>query len=481
MKLRELLGNKAPDVEICGITDDSRRVQTGFLFCAVRGLQSDGHDFIADAVRKGASAILCEHAPLQQNFERDVPVMVEAGLARIRGSIAARFHGDPSSRMTCIGITGTNGKTSVAWHVANMLELQAIPAGYLGTIGWGRVGHLQASDSTTASAIINQERLACLADGGVRYAAMETSSHALHQQRVDDVRLTAGVFTNLTRDHLDYHADMAAYGAAKRRLFELPSVQHAVINSDDEFGRALASEFAGKLNVVTCGRDGDVRYSHLRATPAGMRGRWQTPWGKATFELPMMGEFSVANAAASLAVLGVLGQDFRALVEVQRRLPPVPGRMQMYRVPDGPAVVVDYAHTPDALQVVLGALRQHCPGELVCVMGCGGDRDRGKRPLMAAAAEAFADVVWLTSDNPRSEDPDAILEDMRSGLRGKACVYECADRSDAIVRAIGCGSDKDLILIAGKGHEDYQELATGRIPYSDLKLVEDIVRRRAFS
>jgi UDP-N-acetylmuramoyl-L-alanyl-D-glutamate--2,6-diaminopimelate ligase len=479
MKLHELLAEDAPDLDIAGITDDSRRVMPGYLFCAVRGHQSDGHDFIDEAIRKGAAAVVTERlaAPVALS---PVPLLLKPDLGAMRGRMAARFYGEPSQKMRCIGVTGTNGKTSVAWHITNMLELMGQPAGYMGTIGWGRTSHLQASDSTTASAIINQERLAYLHDSGVQWVAMETSSHALDQRRVDAVTFAAGVFTNLTRDHLDYHRDMDAYGAAKARLFELPGLGHGVINSDDPFGRRLIEEFTGRIPLVTFGRKADVAFSHLRSGPTSIRGRWSTPWGKALFELPMVGEFSVSNAAAALATLGALGCNFESMVDVQRRLPAVPGRMQMYRIPEGPVVVIDYAHTPDALHVVLTALRQHCKHELVCVLGCGGDRDRGKRPLMTTAAEALADVVWLTSDNPRSEDPDHILEDMRSGLTGKACVYECVDRTDAIQRAIACSAAGDVILIAGKGHEEYQEFATGRVPYSDRRVVAEIIRQKAY-
>lgn len=480
MKLSALVGDKVPDVEVLGLTDDSRRVQPGFLFCAVKGLESDGHDYIAEAVSRGAIAVLCER-PAAAPIAGGIPCLEIQDLAQRRGQLAAAFHGRPSETMRCVAVTGTNGKTSVAWHLTNMLDRLGLPAAYLGTIGWGRVAHLQTADSTTAGAIINQERLACLQGNGVRWAAMETSSHALDQGRVDDIVFAAAVFTNLTRDHLDYHVTMTAYGEAKRRLFTLERLGTGVINVDDPFGKELAREFSSRLPVTTFGRDGAVRYSDLRASPRGVRGKWSTPWGQAAFELPAVGEFSVSNAAAALATLGALGMDLQALVEVQRYLPPVPGRMQMYTIPDGPLVVVDYAHSPDALRVVLQALRQHCGRELVCVFGCGGDRDRGKRPMMAAIAEEHADVLWLTSDNPRSEDPEAILEDMRAGLKGRACVYECVDRADAIARAIGCCSDGDVVLVAGKGHEEYQELATGRVSYSDRKLVAEIMRRKAGS
>ncbi len=482
MKLSDLLAaqvvNHVPDVNVLGITDDSRRVQPGFVFCAVRGLQSDGHAYVDEAIHKGASSILCEQ-PVEGAGEKDVPCLVVPGLAALRGRFAAAFHGEPSRRIKCVGVTGTNGKTSVAWFIANLLEQLGQAAAYLGTIGWGRVTHLQTTDSTTASAIVNQDRLACLADNGVRWAAMETSSHALDQARVDDVAFAVGVFTNLTRDHLDYHRTMEAYGDAKRRLFELPSIGMGVINVDDPFGQGLAGDLRSALPITTFGRKGDVSFTDLRSTPEGIRGRWTSPWGQAAFVLPLVGEFSVSNAAAALTTLCALGLDFEALVDAQRRMPAVPGRMQIYRMPEGPMVVVDYAHTPDALKVVLSALRPHCRGELVCLVGCGGDRDRGKRPLMASVAESLADVIWLTSDNPRSEDPETILAEMRAGLAGRSCVYECIDRADAITRAITCCSKDDVVLIAGKGHEEYQELATGRIPFSDRALVAELLRQKA--
>jgi len=478
MNLQALLGSQAPAIEIAGLTDDSRRVQPGYLFCAVKGHSADGHEFVDDALRRGAVAIISER-PLPL-VDPAIAVLVRPDLAARRGDWAACFHGYPAKVNRCIGVTGTNGKTSVAWFTAYMLELLGQSAGYMGTVGWGRIGHLQASDSTTAGAIVNQERLAWLLEHGVRATAMEVSSHALDQGRVDGIPFSAAVFTNLTRDHLDYHGTMTDYANAKRKLFETADLLFAVVNVDDEFGRTLVEEFRDRVQLVTYGRKAEVSWSNLRPGPTSIRGRWTTPWGQGLFELPMVGEFSVANAAAALAVLGAQGNDLHALIDAQRQLPPVPGRMQFFRVQDGPVVVVDYAHTPDALTVVLKALRQHSTGELVCVMGCGGDRDKGKRPLMAAVADELADVLWLTSDNPRSEDPELILDAMRGGLAGQSCVYECVDRADAIRRAVACANEGDVILVAGKGHEDYQEFATGRVPFSDVQIVQELVRMKAY-
>ena len=478
MNLQALLGLQAPSVEISGMTDDSRRVQPGFLFCAIKGSSSDGHDYVRDAIARGAVAIVVEHHV--HAGSDDVPMLVYPTLASERGRWAARFYGDPGRKLRCIGVTGTNGKTSVAWFVAHMLEQIGQAAGYMGTVGWGRVGHLRTADSTTAGAIVNQERLQCMVEQGVRWAAMEVSSHALDQGRTDEVPFAAAVLTNLSRDHLDYHVSMDAYAAAKRRLFESPEVALGVVNNDDAFGRSLAAQFHDRMQVLTYGKKADLSWSNLRIAGTSIRGRWTTPWGQALFELPLVGEFSVANAAAALGVLAAQGIDFQSLVDAQRRLPAVPGRMQFFSIPEGPVVVVDYAHTPDALTVVLKALRGHTRGDLVCVMGCGGDRDAGKRPLMTSVAEELADVLWLTSDNPRSEDPEQILEDMRGGLAGTRCVYECVDRADAIRRAIACSGEGDLVLVAGKGHEDYQEFGTGRVPFSDVGVVREILRQKAY-
>lgn len=478
MNLQALLGLQAPALEISGLTDDSRRVQPGYLFCAVKGHDTDGHQFVDDALRRGATAIISER-PLP-SVDPAIAVLIQPDLAARRGQWAAAFHGYPARANRCIGVTGTNGKTSVAWFTAYMLELLGQSAGYMGTVGWGRIGHLQAADSTTAGAIVNQERLAWLLEHGVRATAMEVSSHALDQGRVDGIPFAAAVFTNLTRDHLDYHGTMNDYADAKRKLFASADLPLAVINIDDEFGCRLVDEFRDRVQVITYGRKAEVSWNNLRPGPTGIRGRWSTPWGQGLFELPLVGEFSVANAAAALAVLAAQGHDLKTLIDVQRQMPSVPGRMQFFRIQDGPVVVVDYAHTPDALTVVLKALREHTRGELVCVMGCGGDRDTGKRPLMAAVADELADVLWLTSDNPRSEDPELILEEMRGGLAGRSCVYECVDRADAIRRAVGCADAGDLVLVAGKGHEDYQEFANGRVPFSDVQLVQDIVRQKAY-
>ena len=468
--LRMLLGDAGvPDVVVSGLTENSRAVEPGDAFVAVRGDRADGHDYARQAVARGAVCVLAERG--LENL--GVPVIVVDRLRARCGALASRLYGEPSRALRCVGVTGTNGKTSVAHHVADLATRAGLRAGYLGTLGWGELGCLAPTALTTADAAATQKRLARLRERGCAWACLEASSHALAQGRVDAVQFTAAVFTNLTRDHLDYHASLADYGAAKRRLFEYPSVRLAVINVDDAFGRELARSLNGP-DVITIGaRDADLRWECPHFHEAGMRARLCGPWGRATIDIPLFGEFSLANALSAIALLAASGLPFNDLVEQAAALSGVPGRMEFFRQPGCPTVVVDYAHTPDALGNALGALRAHCHGRLICVVGCGGNRDRGKRPLMAQAAMCAADAVWLTSDNPRHEDPAAIIQEMRSGLPVDAVVREEVSRAAAIEGAIAEATPGDLVLIAGRGHETHQDIQGRRIPLSD----RDVVRR----
>lgn len=461
-------------VMISGMTEDSRRVSAGDLFVAVRGDSTDGHAYVADAVARGAAAVVAER-PLA---DAGVPVVVVPELRARRGALAARLFGHPGDRLYCVGVTGTNGKTSIAHYLADLASRLGRPAGYLGTIGWGRVGALEASRLTTEDPITIQARLAALAAGGCRWAVMEASSHALAQDRVRDVPFRAAVFSNLTRDHLDYHADQAAYAAAKARLFVWPGLELAVLNVDDEFGRALRGMLADGVRCVGYGRsrDADLTWSELAFASGHAEGVWRTPWGEAPLRLPVQAEFSVANLAAALAVLCCDGAALEDVAAAAATVAPVPGRVERFERVGAPAVVVDYAHTPDALEKVLAALRPATRGRLICVFGCGGDRDAGKRPLMAAAAERHADVLWLTSDNPRSEDPMRIIDDMRTGLQHRVPARIEADRAAAIAAAIDDAEEGDVVLVAGKGHEDYQEIGGQRRPYSDRLLVAELLQ-----
>ena len=467
-------------LKVTGISDDSRAVCEGDLFVAVRGDASDGHDYVSKAVDSGAVAVLAERA-----VEANVPVVIAEDLKRQRSAIADRIYGEPSAALTCVGVTGTNGKTSIACFIAELAEKLGRPAGYMGTIGWGEPGALSPASLTTESAIMVQARLAGFRDRALDWAVLEVSSHALDQHRVDAVRFNYAVFSNLSRDHLDYHEDFESYGRAKARLFRFPDLAAAVINLDDDFGRRLAAEIDGAVQVLSYGESdsADVRWSDLDFHSAGVRGHLRTPWGAADFDLPLYGDFSVANAAAALCVLCDAGWTLDEVTSALGGLTPVPGRMEFFA--GAPTLVVDYAHTPDALGKMLAALKPHLNSEtadgearLICLCGCGGDRDRGKRPLMAAAACAEADEVWLTSDNPRSEDPAAIIDDMLAGVPDSARVEVCVDRREAIESAVRAAGPRDLVVIAGKGHEDYQEINGQKLPFDDRAIARALTEGR---
>ena len=468
MTLRELLDDPGlPQIGLAGLAEDSRKIEPGDGFVAVKGTAADGHDFTAQAIERGAVCVLAQRR-LQ---DPGVPVVVVDGLPERRGSLAARLYGHPSRKLKCAGITGTNGKTSIAHHLADLAGGLGHRAGYLGTLGWGELGKLTPAPLTTPDAIATQKRLACLHERGCAWAGMEVSSHALAQGRADAVEFEYAVFSNLTRDHLDYHASFADYGAAKRRLFEFATVRVALINVDDAFGRELAGSLEGP-EVITVGRSAaDLSWDKVEFRQSGLNARLSSPWGRAWIEMPVYGEFALANVAAAIGVLAAGGMSFPELVERARDLTGVPGRMEFFRQPGMPTVVVDYAHTPDAVANALAALAPHARGRLICVIGCGGNRDPGKRPLMARAAVAAADAVWLTSDNPRWEDPGAIIGQMRAGLERTAGVNEEADRGAAINGAIGEAGPDDLVVVAGKGHERSQEIQGCRKPFSDREAV----------
>lgn len=468
MDLRRLLDDAgAPALDVSGVVADSRRVQPGNLYVARRGRTFDGHDFVAAAVDAGAVAVVSERP-----VDTSVAGIVAPEIVRNAGLLGARFYGAPSRAMDVAAVTGTNGKTTVAYNMAR-ISAGAAATGYVGTLGWGTPPDLDASALTTEDPLVLQARLRELADRGISRVALEASSHALDQARVDDVDIDIGVFTNLSRDHLDYHGTPARYAAAKRRLFQRP-LRVAVINVDDVTGRAIAASAAQRMDVLSVGRTGTVRWTDLRYRSNGVAGVWATPWGRSRFELAAsFGEFSVYNAACVLASCCALGDSFGDVVDAMAELPGVPGRMQA--VASRPMVFVDYAHTPDGLHAVLKALRAHAgEGRVIVVFGCGGDRDRGKRPLMAQAAEAGADRVVATTDNPRSESPERILDDVMAGFSDPVAVLRVPDRREAIAAALDRADAQDVVLIAGKGHEDYQEVGGRRLPWSDAGIVAEL-------
>ena len=456
-------------VAVAGLALDSRQVREGEAFIALRGTQAHGVDFAAEAVRRGARVVLAE-APARAVVGIDVPLLWIDDLHARLGELAARFYGRPSASLHVIGVTGTNGKTSIVQLLAQALERCGRRAATIGTLGAGLHRALREGERTTPDAIQVQRLLADFRAQGASHVAMEVSSHALEQGRVGAVAFETAVFTNLTRDHLDYHGSMAAYGAAKARLFAWPGLRTAVINIDDAFGRDLAATLAADVRLLRYSAAGEetaeLAARDVVTTAAGLAFTLRTPWGTARVQSPLLGRFNVANLLAVAAVLGDQGVAFADLVAALSDLQPIAGRMNRLGGEAGrPLVVVDYAHTPDALEQALTALRAHCAGRLICVFGCGGERDAGKRPQMGAIAERLADVSIVTDDNPRGEDGDAIVAQILAGMSAPATVLR--DRAAAIGHALAMARPEDVVLIAGKGHETYQEDARGKHPFDD--------------
>jgi UDP-N-acetylmuramoyl-L-alanyl-D-glutamate--2,6-diaminopimelate ligase len=371
-----------------------------------------------------------------------------------------------------VAVTGTNGKTSTVQLLAQALQHAGHRAATIGTLGSGLHGAIRAGERTTPDAIAVHGLLAEFREAGASHVAMEVSSHALDQGRVNAVAFELAVFTNLTRDHLDYHGTMAAYGAAKQRLFAWPGLGAAIINIDDAFGRALVATLASGVKCLRFGierHDADIAARNVETVPSGLRFRLVTPWGEGDVATRLLGRFNISNLLAVAACLGRLGLSFAAIRDALGALAPVAGRMNRLGGSGAqPLVVVDYAHTPDALEQALTSLRAHCAGRLICVFGCGGERDAGKRPEMGAIAEALADCIIVTDDNPRSEDGDRIVEQIVAGLRHRQRATVERDRAAAIALAIASARPEDAVLVAGKGHEPYQEIAGMRLPFDDL-------------
>ncbi len=471
-----------PPLEVRGVVADSRRVRRGEVFCAVRGAGHDGLDFAAEAVARGAVAVLA--APRPSRPVLGVPVIYIEAFENHLGAIAARFYDDPSGRLRVIGITGTNGKSSVAHFLAQAWSaVSGQPGALCGTLGSGPPADLKPLAHTTPDAVTLQGELARLAAAGYGMVALEVSSHALSQGRVNGTHFTAAVFTNLSRDHLDYHEDLSVYGATKARLFYEHAPGLAVLNTADAFGAALAAELNGRLPVVRYAVDAhapaDVRGTVEMVSAAGLKLRLATPWGEASIAPSILGRFQAHNITAAAAALGGLGLPFDRLAAALDALAPVPGRMQPVTIGNGrPAVLVDYAHTPDALANALRTAREMTGGRLCVVFGCGGERDPGKRPLMGEVAVSLADRVILTDDNPRHESPAAIVAAIESGMTG-AAFDVIHDRAAAIRTAIAAAGPGDLVLIAGKGHEKVQMIGDRRRPFDDAAVARHCLEEAA--
>ena len=465
------------DVEVISLAYDSRRVEPGTLFFCVPGFHADGHDHAPAAVSRGAAALVVER-PLGLG----VPELRVASVRAAMAPLAARFYGEPSRELDVLGVTGTNGKTTTAYLLRALMEAQGRQCGLLGTVKSVIGGEELAVERTTPEALDLQRQLRAMIDGGDSACAIEVSSHALELGRAGAIEFAAAIFTNLTQDHLDFHPTMEDYFLAKRKLFApeglspAPPPRVSVVNSADEYGRRLAAELPQALTFAV---EGEAAYSarELSCDFSGCSFKLSTPAGERRVRLPMPGRFNVANALAALAAAHGLGGDLELLIATLERGVRVPGRFEPVDRGQDFAVLVDYAHTPDSLENVLVAARDlvESPRRVLCVFGAGGDRDRGKRPLMGEIAARLSDFAVVTSDNPRSEQPEAIIDEIMAGVRGGGGVVErIADRREAIARAVALAEPGDVLVIAGKGHEQGQEFAEGhKLPFDDVTVAAE--------
>ncbi|MDD3642453.1 MAG: UDP-N-acetylmuramoyl-L-alanyl-D-glutamate--2,6-diaminopimelate ligase, partial [Candidatus Krumholzibacteria bacterium] len=458
------------DVEIQGLATDSREVRGGDLFIALRGARADGHEHVGQALRAGAAALVVE-----KPVEADVPVVVVDSSSTTEALLARIFYGDPSSRLVLVGITGTNGKTSTAFMLRSILERSHGPAGIIGTVGFGAGDQWRRATHTTPTAAELNRILAGFVERGCRSAVMEVSSHAASQGRIAGLEFDAGVFTNISRDHMDYHGTVEAYTEAKEifvRSLAAPGRRKPpgtlAYNIDDPRVAEVAGRYAGPAVAFGASEGADVRCAALAADLAGTRMTIEGPGWSVPVRMAVLGRFSAWNALGAAASAAAVGAPPALIGEGLEAVSAIPGRFQLIPARSGPTVIVDYAHTPDALEKLLSFCRELVRGRLITVFGAGGDRDRGKRPMMGRVAVERSDLVFVTSDNPRSEDPDAIVRDIVEGTAGSGTPLEIVvDRAEAIRLAITAAGPEDLVVIAGKGHEDYQILAGGTVPFSD--------------
>ncbi|GGA84918.1 UDP-N-acetylmuramoyl-L-alanyl-D-glutamate--2,6-diaminopimelate ligase [Arenimonas soli] len=471
------------DPLVSGLGADSRDLRAGDAFIALAGESTHGLRHLDQAQAAGASVILFE-PPAPEALKLPANAVAFPGLRARQGELASRFYGAPSEALRLVGVTGTNGKTSIVQLITQALALSGVTAGSIGTLGAGLHGHLVAGERTTPDVVAVHRLLARMRDEGASHVAMEVSSHALAQGRVDAVAFQVAVFTNLTRDHLDFHGSMDAYGDAKALLFGWPTLEAVVINLDDPFGVRLAASIAPGVRLIGTSARGagkaSLRAEGVSLVPEGLHFTLAEAGESHPVASPLLGRFNVENLLAVAGTLRALGWSLADVAAMLPRLSPVGGRMSRVGGSNGrPLVVVDYAHTPDALQQALAALREHTPGRLTCVFGCGGERDAGKRPLMAAIAEAGADRVIVTDDNPRREDGDAIVAGILAGFTRRDAVQVERDRRAAIALALADAAAGDIVLVAGKGHEPYQEVAGVRHAFDDLQVAGELLEAQA--
>lgn len=489
MNLNDLLNSyvtddKFNDINITGLSLDSRSIKNNYLFIAIKGETVNGIEFINNAIDQGAAAVLWDADAtvdaIKINWRKttsniNVPIIAIENLSQLTGEFADRFFETPSKNIPVCGITGTNGKTSCADFIAQMMSVDA-PCGLIGTLGSGLYPELKETGFTTPDAITCHQWLADIELNKAKFAVMEVSSHALIQGRVNAIRFDSAVFTNLSRDHLDFHGDMQSYAEAKLKLFKSAGLKNAIINVDDEAGRDIVDNLTKDIRCIRYGLDKtfkpDVYGSNVKLDEHGLSMAVNTPWGDGQLTSPVIGDFNASNLLAVLSLMLLQGIEFNEALQRLTTIKSVAGRMQRFGGDKTPLVIVDFAHTPDALEQALTSLRQHTQGELWCVFGCGGDRDAGKRPLMGAVAENKADYIVLTNDNPRSEEAENIINDIKAGMKDINNLTVEKDRHAAILFAIHQAKAGDVVLIAGKGHENYQLVGDKKYPFNDAEEVK---------
>jgi UDP-N-acetylmuramoyl-L-alanyl-D-glutamate--2,6-diaminopimelate ligase len=456
---------KAP---IKNITADSRQVENGSLFIAYPGSQGDGRDYIADAIKQGAIAVIWDDQEFEWNLNWNIKNIAIPHLRMQAGHIASQFFKKPSSQLWMVGVTGTNGKTTVTHWISQCFNYLDKKTAVIGTLGNGFLSELSPTLNTTPGPIEIQRYLAKYLNVGAQAIAMEVSSHGLDQGRLNGVHFDVAVFTNLSRDHLDYHETMEAYASAKRQFFEWDNLKASVINIDDKFGADLERELSAELkNTLTYGiHQGEVRASNIVYGDSHFTANIKSPYGTADIKVNQIGEFNVYNVLAVLSTLLVSDVAFEQAIEAISQITAVAGRMQIIGGGNKPLVVVDYAHTPDALEKVLNTLKAQAKSKIMCVFGCGGNRDKGKRAQMGKIASSICNALVITSDNPRDENPKSIINDVLEGVNGNYLME--VDRAKAIAIAIASAKVGDIVLIAGKGHEEYQEIDGVKHYFSDL-------------
>lgn len=481
----ELRDGELAAVEVSGLCLDSRQVLPGDLFLACKGHTHDGREFVSGAVAAGAAAIALDCTAREQDAVMRrfagvaVPVFTVIDLSYRISTMAGRFYRDPSRKLVLAGVTGTNGKTTCTQLIGQLNQSLYSSGGVIGTLGASLSGDVVEAANTTPDAISLQAQLAQWQRRKIGHVALEVSSHALHQGRVNGLEFDVAVFTNLTRDHLDYHETMAAYGGAKSALFKSPGLRCAILNKDDKFSTTLREQIAAGVEVYTYSatdRSADVSASDAKYHKRGVTAAIRTPWGDGLLSTPLLGQFNLSNTLAALACMCSGGAPLPTVLTALANLRPIPGRMESVENECGIQVIVDYAHTPDALEQVLAAIRMHSPQKLWCVFGCGGDRDRGKRSEMGSVASGAADVVVVTSDNPRTEDPNAVIADILLGCSGDIKIEP--DRGKAIRLAIGEAASGDTVVVAGKGHETYQIVGDRRLEFSDIAVAQAALAAR---